>query len=332
MKSNNGVASFQVLDFRNADVRLVMMPICGGRKYGADPVEPTVSVVLASYNRKAFLKRTLQSIRSEAGGLVREIIVVDGGSSDGSVGWLASQRDVITIIQHNRGRWRGQPLRRRSWGYFINLAFKAASGKYLLMVSDDCLVQSDAVTGGVEFFEKELAAGNKVGAVPFYWRNWPEMSDYWVGRTLGGVHFVNHGLYLAQAISEVGYASEEPYQFYCADGDLCLKMHQRGWLIKPCGDAFIDHYSHANVSVRKSNDLFEADYAAYLERWSGIYDPAGQGWDWRKVDSGLEACMSERTAQSWCWLHRFNVGRLTEQGKDWLQNKLNRLRYRVRGR
>ena len=65
--------------------------------------EIQVSIVLGSYNRLNFIKLTIDSIRRETQNLSHEIIVVDGGSDDGTMQWLACQKDVITIIQHNRG-------------------------------------------------------------------------------------------------------------------------------------------------------------------------------------------------------------------------------------
>ena len=99
-----------------------------------------VSVVLGSLNRKRFLKATIQSIRNNGISVPYEIIVVDGGSTDGSLRWLSRQKDIITIVQHNRGNFRGQPVKRRSWGYFMNLAFKCAQGKFIVMISDDSLL------------------------------------------------------------------------------------------------------------------------------------------------------------------------------------------------
>ncbi|UCF03833.1 MAG: glycosyltransferase, partial [Deltaproteobacteria bacterium] len=61
-----------------------------------------VSVVLGSYNRKRFLKAAIQSIRNNEILVPYEIIVVDGGSTDGSLSWLSKQKDIITILQHNR--------------------------------------------------------------------------------------------------------------------------------------------------------------------------------------------------------------------------------------
>src|SRR5688500_6190682 len=97
---------------------------------------PLVSVVVGSYNRRRFLEQAIESVRGNGARTTYEQIVVDGGSTDGSVDWLVRQRDVITIVQHNRGDFRGTPVRRRSWGYFMNLGFKAAQGRYILMISD----------------------------------------------------------------------------------------------------------------------------------------------------------------------------------------------------
>src|SRR4051812_14880248 len=99
------------------------------------------------------------------------MIVVDGGSTDGTLPWLIQQKDVISIVQHNRGEFRGRPIERRSWGYFMNLGFKATQGKYVLMLSDDCLLVPGAIDAGVQRFESLLAEGRKVGGVAFYFRN-----------------------------------------------------------------------------------------------------------------------------------------------------------------
>ena len=117
-----------------------------------------LSIVLGSFNRLKFLKYAVQSIRNELkdANFPYEIIVVDGGSDDGSLNWLLKQKDIITVVQHNRGTWKGQPIERRSWGYFMNLGFKSAQGKYICMLSDDCLVIPDAIKNGYSFFEKEL--------------------------------------------------------------------------------------------------------------------------------------------------------------------------------
>ena len=83
-----------------------------------------VSIVLGSYNRKAFLQEAIESIRCNGITVPYEIIVVDGGSTDGSKEWLINQPDIITIVQHNRMASGNQLSKRRNWGYFMNLSFK----------------------------------------------------------------------------------------------------------------------------------------------------------------------------------------------------------------
>lgn len=234
-------------------------------------VEPLVSVVIGSYNRLPFITKTLQSVRNEIEGIGHEIIVVDGGSDDGTLAWLMEQKDVITIVQHNHGQWKDEPIRRRSWGYFMNLGFKCAQGKYICMLSDDCLVVPGAILNGLNLFEEKLAGGTNVGIIAFYWRNWPEQRDYWVGLTFGSRMFVNHGLFLNEALKDVAYIDEESYRFYHADGDLCLRMWEKGYVCIDSPGSYIEHHVHANPVVRQANSVDQKnDWATYEGRWGHL--------------------------------------------------------------
>ncbi|MFH0944090.1 MAG: glycosyltransferase [Planctomycetota bacterium] len=62
-----------------------------------------VTVVIPSYNRIATLKGCIQGIRDTAGHPDFEIVVVDGGSDDGSVEWLEQQPDVRLLQVQKRG-------------------------------------------------------------------------------------------------------------------------------------------------------------------------------------------------------------------------------------
>jgi len=232
--------------------------------------KPLLSVVLGSYNRKSFLRSTLESVRNNGQDFEYEIIVVDGGSSDGSLEFLVKQKDVITIIQHNHGEFGGKKIERRSWGYFMNLGFKAAQGKYILMISDDCLVIPNSISNGINYFENLLTKGEKIGAIAFYWRNWPEQKEYFVGSFCNRI-FVNHGLFLKSVLDEVNYINEKDYKFYYADSDLCLRIADLGYKIVDSPTSFVEHYSHANLKQRHKNETYvQNDEDFFLAKWKKL--------------------------------------------------------------
>jgi glycosyltransferase involved in cell wall biosynthesis len=260
-----------------------------------------ISVVLGTYNRLRFLKLTIDSIREELAGssFSHEIIVVDGGSTDGTLPWLLKQKDIITVVQHNRGDWRGMPIERRSWGYFINLGFKCAQGKYICMLSDDCLVVPGAIKNGVELFEARQAAGEKVGAVAFYWRDWPLEKEYRVGFTYGNRLHINHGLYLRQAMVEINFAEENKYKFYHADSDMSLRLWDSGYICIASETSFIEHYSHANLAVRKTNHSTQKeDWNNYVCRWNHMPGP-DQDWNFIKHNDEYQTVNKFRESKNW---------------------------------
>lgn len=238
--------------------------------------KPIVSIVLGTYNRLTFLKLTIQNVRDELSrfGLPAEIIVIDGGSSDGTIKWLTKQKDIISIIQHNRGMWRRKAIEKRPWGYFMNLGFKCAQGKYILMISDDCLIVPDSIRHGYELFENKLQQKERVGALAFYYRNipffrkdWTKPGTYFIN-TVWDKMYVNHGLYLKESLAHVDYIDEKTYAFYCADVDLSFKLQQARYACLPAPDSYIEHYPHANMKLRVSNESpSHKDLVALQNKW-----------------------------------------------------------------
>ncbi len=245
---------------------------------GANSSSPAVSVVIGTLNRRWYLKRAIASVRAEMSFPEAEIVVVDGGSDDGTLRWLTKQQDVITIVQHNRGRWNGRTLSRRPWSYFMNLGFRSASAPYICMLSDDCLVVPGAIRNGLEKFSRE---GDDLGALAFWWRNWPENEDYCVGRTFGGNLLVNHGMYRREALAAVGFADEDEFGFYHGDSDLVLRLQAAGWACSDSPTSFVEHFALANISQRTANlETERRDWAALERRWIHLGRPET---DWEEV-------------------------------------------------
>lgn len=243
--------------------------------------KPIVSVVIGSFNRLEFLKSTVDTVRKDIEGLQSEMIVIDGGSTDGTIDWLVKQKDIITILQHNRGEWQGNPIERKSWGYFMNLGFRAANGKYICMLSDDCLVIPGAIPKALKLAERKREENVNIGMVAFYWRNWPEQEKYWVGLAWGNRMFVNHGLYLREALESVNFIDQDNYFFYHADGDLALRIWDAGYQCIDGSESYIEHYSDANTEVRASNQgRQKLDWSVYEKRWKHLKMPSK---DWIEI-------------------------------------------------
>lgn len=233
-------------------------------------IKPTISIVLSTYNRKHFLKETIKSIRNNNINVLYEIIVIDGGSSDGSIKYLVDQKDIITIVQYNRGEWKNKPIERRSWGYFMNIAFKACHGDYIVMLSDDCIILPDSVMNAYRLFLDNK--DKKIGAVAFYFRDYPIQRYYSVLYTFKHTLFVNHGMYSKKALEDAGYIDEDNYEFYYADGDLCAKIWTEGYKIIDSEKSVVEHFFHANEDVRSSNYLNKYEnFETFKRKWRDIF-------------------------------------------------------------
>ncbi len=207
---------------------------------------PELSVVLGSLNRRRLLQQTVRSIRTNGFHGAMEIIVIDGGSTDGTCEWLARQRDVLTLVQPNfRIRQAdGSNRRAHTWGEFINLGFRQARAPWILMVSDDVVLCPGAMENGLVELRNLQKQGKKVGGGAMFWREYPRDRNYHVKLLPGGFVHINHGFFLKEALAAVGYADETSFEFYGADGDLTMRLNLDGWRTCALENSYAEHLSH----------------------------------------------------------------------------------------
>ncbi len=242
-----------------------------------------ISIILGSYNRKRFLKATIESIRNNNIKRDYEIIVIDGGSSDGSIKYLNKQKDIITILQNNHGSWNGKAVARKSWGYFMNLGFRSASGKYVCMISDDCLLTENVIENGISEIEKRQSI-NKIGGIAFYFRDWPIEKEYKIHYTYGDYLAINHGIYTKEALETVGYINDKDYQFYCADGDLSLKIWMKKYEIIESEKCFVEHHAHAPSRMsHSSKKQYQKDLKNSRLNWAKLIEQTNKLGEWKYV-------------------------------------------------
>ena len=105
---------------------------------------PLVSIITPSFNQAAFLPATLHSILSQDYQRL-ELIVMDGGSTDGSVAILEQQTDPRLI-------WVSEPDRGQS--HAINKGLARARGEFLTYLNSDDLLLPHTVAFIVDYFEQ----------------------------------------------------------------------------------------------------------------------------------------------------------------------------------
>jgi glycosyltransferase involved in cell wall biosynthesis len=102
---------------------------------------PLVSIVTPSFNQAAFLRRTIESVLRQTYPNI-EYIVMDGGSTDGSVEILKGYGDRVRWISE---RDRGQ-------AHAINKGFALCTGQIRGYLNSDDTLLPDAVEKAVRFF------------------------------------------------------------------------------------------------------------------------------------------------------------------------------------
>jgi GT2 family glycosyltransferase len=120
---------------------------------------PSASVVIPTYNRLPALRQVVDAVEQQAVGWSGsiEIVVVDDGSSDGSLSWLQGRSGAVQLTvlhQANSG-----PARARNRGA------AAAAGDVVLFLGDDTVPQAGWLGEHLELHR--LCAGDDVAVVGY---------------------------------------------------------------------------------------------------------------------------------------------------------------------
>lgn len=109
-----------------------------------------LSIIIVNYNVKEFLQNLLTSLSKAVANLSAEIIIVDNGSDDGSIEMLNEKFPGVTLISSkiNLGFSKAN-----------NLGLKIATGKFLLLLNPDTIVQEDTFEKLIQFFNENQDAG-----------------------------------------------------------------------------------------------------------------------------------------------------------------------------
>jgi glycosyltransferase involved in cell wall biosynthesis len=235
-----------------------------------------VAIVLGTYNRLGLLQAAVSSIRRSVGVLSYTIIVVDGGSTDGSVEWLADQDDVTLIAGDLSGAVRNFNL-----GFARAVDYDAA---FIGILNDD-----DELIGPepeIQRCVEWMRTDGSIGGITFE----SDLRGKWACEKWRDKSYCNKGLVRREALMAAARAQgdetgrkfwSEEWRTYAADTQAGLLIWKLGWrIIDGVGWRVRDNAKTGGDSLRKQNvnDYVKGGTARiFTERWKAAnaadYDP-----------------------------------------------------------
>jgi predicted SAM-dependent methyltransferase len=224
-----------------------------------------VSILLPTKDRLPLLLDFLQSLPAAASNVPCEVLLLYS-KPDAEALTLQAIPGVRLFDQEQY--FSGRP----SWPRMMNFLLSRATGRYIMYASDDIMLASGSLATAVSTLD---AAGEHCCGVAMAYRNLTaenEWKDFGVDLTLGRQILINYGLLRKDQAIEAGGFSHA-YQFYCADGDLCLKLLQRGRIILPEFKAPVVHNDVQDKLKASNVHATDEDIALYNATWEPVFGP-----------------------------------------------------------
>jgi len=242
-----------------------------------------ISVLIASWNTRDFLRMCLQAIfetaLAEDETLQVEVIIVDNASSDGSAAMVRLEFPQANLIES------GENL---GFGRATNHASRLATGEAWLLLNTDALLHPGALQGMAAYLESHASVGavgprilNPDGSLqiscspsPTLWREiWrlfhldalAAYSRYsrnllddhlkpgaWYNVPLPVDVLLGACILLRREVAEKVGLFDEQFFMYSEEVDLCLRIHQAGWQIIWLPEETVTHFG--GQSTRQAAD------------------------------------------------------------------------------
>jgi len=245
--------------------------------------KPIASIVVLTWNQKDLTEKLLCSLETTTK-VPHEVIVVDNGSTDDTLGFLktyaeecaAKSLDIRPIINsENAGISRG-----------FNQGIKEAKGDYVVLLHNDIVLPANWLERMIRHFR----ADKKVGLVgprsnsakphqsaPLGYRDlgeFPGFAETFYGRHQGNRTAVESlgGFCLAirrDVLAKTGLFDESYEIARYEDDDLCMRARTSGFHLVVADDIYVHHAGAA--SFRKNEvdplKLSEINRAKFIDRW-----------------------------------------------------------------
>ncbi len=262
---------------------------------------PLVSCIIISYNTREETSDFITSLELETSSLDAEIIVVDNGSTDGSVPALQERFPNVHLIdaKQNLGFAKG-----------VNVAAARARGEYLLLLNPDMIALPGSVRALLDFARTHTQYGIYGGrtvrsdgslepsscwAAPTLWSLLmfattlstvfkrspvfdPESMGSWRRDTVREVEIITGCLLLIRRslFHELG-GMDEDYFLYGEDAEFCLRARARGQrlVIVPAAEMVHEVGGSTGSSGAKTSMVLAGKVTMLRKVWPSGYAAAG---------------------------------------------------------
>lgn len=249
-----------------------------------------VSVIVVTYNNRAYTQDCLQSILDKTRYPHYEVIIVDNGSVDDTVAYLS---ELCKEQPHFKFIVNGQNL---GFARANNIGIAASSGQYLILLNNDTIVTQGWIEGLIAHLRAEGVgavgpvtnmAGNDL-RIPVDYPMLELMDAFAIryatkhaGETFEVRMLPMFCMAMRRAVyDEIGPLDERFGVGMFEDDDYARRLRLAGYAILGVRDVFIHHIGNASFG-QLGNDayqrIFERNRALYEEKWGTPWEPP-DGW------------------------------------------------------
>lgn len=198
-------------------------------------------ILVATYNRLESLKRSIQSIASGTS-CSHEIVIIDGGSTDGTIEYLQSNPNVTPVFQ---GELIGQARA-------CNQVWRQVDSKYTCWLNDD----TELVPGSLDLAVDILEKHPKIGMVGLKMKDVGNPKAYLGALSEYGILNCNHGVLPTKLLQPLGYFNED-YRSYGIDPDLTASVLCAGKAVVMTKQVSVLHYRAPTDQKKRREELDE---------------------------------------------------------------------------